>query len=541
MIIDIKHFLGEVPKVDPLLLADGYATEAKNCCIESGKVESIKGVSTIQAAQAGTKTIYKMLSSFLEWSDEVDVVKSLVVDSNNRVFFTGDGYPKDTNSTLALSGDGPYPDTSRRLGIPSPTNALTVTLNGTAGDDIEHSSSYVYTIVGKWEDGSEVESGPSEPTAVFDVYDGITPRLTGFVDATATGVFTTHFRIYRLNAGNSGAEYQYVSEIQVTESPLQYDDLVTDDDLQEILPSEIWAAPSDELSGITATSHGLAFGFVDNEIFPSEVFIPYSFPINYSMPVESDIIGLGYTGSMVIVLTETVPYMLIGSTPETLELTRLGYQQPCLSSRSIVNIPGGVVYASPDGLYMINESGVGANLTENIFKKTQWTALDLDNMIGVYYDYCYFAFFEGSNTGFKLNLSDGVYQTLSLTNDIHAAHYCPDDDTLYLVLTDGAGREIVSWETGDSTDFSWKSKEFPVDSKWVTAGMVDSDFSLGDITFNLYVDGGLAFTKAVSDNDIFMIPISTGRSFQVQVSGQSTVDRIIVAETYEDIAMVLNG
>lgn len=540
MIIDIRQFFGEIPKVNSRLLADGYAEQADNCRLESGKLQAMNGVLSIKDAQPDSETIYKMQSEFLEWNSNVDVVKALVADSGDRIFYTGDGYPKDTNATLALSGASPYPAGSRRLGIPAPTAPLVVSLTGSAGTEIERSSSYIYTIVGKWEDGSEVESGPSTPTAVFEIYEGITPVLTGFTDATATGVYTTHFRIYRLNPGNSGAEYQYVDEMATTE--ISYTDLVTDDDLGEVLPSEIWAAPDENLDGLIATSHGLVFGFAGNTIYPSEVFIPYSFPPNYTLVTESDIVGFGYTGSMVVALTKTVPYLLYGSSPESLELQRLGYQQPCISSKSIVDVPGGVIYASPDGLFMINESGVGSNITRNLFSKKQWKDLSPVNLIGIYYDDAYFGFFEGTTDAFRLNLENGEYQPLTTENAVYGVHYSSVDDLMYLIQAKDTGREIVAWDSGDLVSYTWKSKEYTGFSDVFSAGMVDSDFSEGPVYFNLYVDGVIVMTSSILSNDIFLIPPIYGNVFQVKVTGKSQVNRIIIAQAYEDIVgELLNG
>lgn len=532
MTIDIQQFFGENPRTNPKVLEDGYAVVAQNCDLDRGMLEPIMGVSSVSDLTAGIQTIYKMGSSFLTWDNIVNVVKSLVANSGDRIFYSGDGYPKDTNEDLAIDGDGPYPDATRRLGIPAPTNALTVTLVGTAGEDITRSVSYVYTIVAKWEDGSDVESAPSAPTGVFDVYDGITARLTGFEDSTADGVYTTHFRIYRLNTGTDGTEYQYVTE--VADTTTTWDDTVDDDDLAEVLPTQDWTTPDEDLSGLTATSHGLVYGFKDNTIYPSEVFIPYAYPYGYSMNTESDIVGLGYTGSMVVILTETVPYLVDGQDPETLALTRLNYQQPCISARSIAGFPGGVIYACPDGLYGIDESGQGSVMTSTVMTRSQWNAMGPENLIGVFYDDAYYGFFSGTTNAFFLDLNTGEYRVFSLPEKVYGAHYCPEDDILYLIIEKSSIREIVSWRTGSLMDMTWKSKEY-VGYGWISAGMVQGDFTNGNATFKLYVDGTLSFTKTVSNDDVFSIPPTPGEIFQIEVSGKATISRIIAGQSFEDV------
>ncbi|WP_300456628.1 hypothetical protein [Desulfobacula sp.] len=531
--IDISGFKGEIPRIADKLLPVDHAASAINCDLESGNIQPVKGVSSIMDIGAAITTIFKMNSSFLQWDETVNIVKSLVADSGNRIVLTGAGYPKETNAALALVSS-PFPTTTRRLGIPAPTIAPTVTLIGEATDELVHSSSYVYTMVAKWEDGSEVESAPSPPTAVFDVYSGITPRLTEMAMSYAEGIYATHYRFYRLNAGNNGSEYQYVDEI--ARSEITYDDTKTDDDLGEVLSTTDWTAPVEALSGLIATSHGLVFGFNGNTIYPSEVFIPYAFPAIYSLTTESDIVGFGYTGSLVAVLTETVPYLLIGQDPLTLSMKRLGYQQKCVSARSIVNIPGGVVYASPDGLYAIDETGTGRLITENIFTREQWKALSPENLFGFYYNESYVGFFSGTTIGFSLHLGTGEYKTLSMPQNVYGGHYSPDADLLYLIQTKSAVREIVSFRTGNISDYTWLSKIFEFSSRQVyTAGKVAGDFTAGSVTLSFYVDGILAATKAVSNDRIFRVKLAGGKSFQIKAVGKATIDRIMIGRSAMEI------
>jgi len=539
-LIDLSIFQGEIPRVSDKLLPVENASEASNCRLESGRLEPISGVSVVEAGVGSSiQTIYKMAAQFLRWSSPVNVVKSLVADSGNRVFYTGDSYPKDTNGALALASS-PYPAASRRLGIPAPTGALAITLTGTAGADVEKSSSWVYTIVGKWADGSEVESAPSPPTAVVDIYSGITPRLTGFTAPTATGAYATHFRIYRLMAGTVGAEYQYVDEI--TTATTQFDDTVSDDDLGEVIPSTLWDAPADALDGIIATSHGMVAGFKGNTIYPSEIYIPYAFPSSYTLVTESDIVGLGYTGSMIMALTKTVPYLLTGQDPATISLNRLGYQQPCIASKSIVNVPGGVVYASPDGLFMINESGVGALITRDVFTKSQWKSLGPANLIGFYYDDAYYGFFSGTVNGFRFNLGSGDYQPIEMPEKIYGGHYSPDDDLLYLIQENGATRDIVSWDTGALMDYAWTSKTFSFSGQKIyTAAMVQGDFSQGDVTLDFLVDGVSVGAKTISSDGEFRIKPKRGNDFEVKLTGKATIDRVVIAESMFDVLEAVHG
>jgi len=533
--IDISNFQGEIPKLSYKLLPGNAADRALDCDLSAGALMASKGVSSVQEVSADTQTVYRLTAgNFLQWSSQVNVVKALVADSGNRVLYSGDGYPKETNAALSPS--------TRRLGIPAPTNALTIILDGTPGEDAEaiRVCSYVYTLVGTWEDGSEVESAPSPPTAVLEQQTGVEFSLSGFANSSATGVHTSHYRLYRLNSGDYGAEYQFMADAPLGTSA--YLDQISDADLGEVLPTTYWTDPEDGLSGLVATSHGLVFGFVGNTVYPSEVFIPYAYPVTYSLVTESDIVGMGYTGSMVVALTKTFPYILIGQDPATMSIQRLGYQQPCISARSIVSAPGGVAYASPDGLFLINETGSGALMTKDIFTKTQWKALAPENLIGFYYDDSYYGFFSGTETGFRINLNTGLYDRISLLQNVYGGEYCPEDDLLYLIQTKASAREIVSWDTGSAQDYTWKSKGFSYPNLLAyTAGIIQGDFTPGDVVFSLYVDGVLAHSATITSGDIFRIPPKLGTNFQVEVIGQATIDRIIVGPSVTDIVERVNG
>jgi len=74
-----------------------------------------------------------------------------------------------------------------------------------------------------------------------------------------------------------------------------------------------------------------------------------------------------------------------------------------------------------------------------------------------------------------------------------------------------------------------------------TAGIIQGDFTPGDVVFSLYVDGVLAHSATITSGDIFRIPPKLGTNFQVEVIGQATIDRIIVGPSVTDIVERVNG
>ncbi|MBI9090715.1 MAG: hypothetical protein JEZ12_15975 [Desulfobacterium sp.] len=494
-------------------------------------------MTVIQSVEVTTKSIYKLVNAWLQWGSVVDVATSFVHDSGGRIAFTGDGYPKETNTALATSGT-PYPKTTRRLGIDAPANALTVALSGTPGADTLRSASYIYTIVGKWDDGSVVESAQSMPTAVFDVKTGQTVTLSGFVDSTATGVFTTHFRMYRLNSGNSGAEYQFLAEIPVTQS--DFIDTISDADIgEDVLPTMGWTHPVDSLAGLVSTTHGFLVGFSGNKIYPSEVFTPYAFPVKYAMPTDSDIVAVGFNGSSVVALTKTYPYLFIGYDPGTLSSMKLNYEQACVSARSVVNVPNGVIYATPDGLFLLDSSGQGRLLTDGTFRPEQWEALNPFSIFAFRYNDGYLAFFEGGTEGIEFRMGDNTIRRFSTTRPVYGGFFVAEEDVLYIVREDeaGTGREIVSWETSLTLlDYQWWSKTFLYTSNVIPAvALIQGDFTEGAVTFQIICDGGLVHSGVVSDDSLITWKGTRANEVKIKLIGKATVERVLVASSALEI------
>jgi len=567
--IDISIFKGEVPAVSAKSLPDGYATMAVNCDLQEGKLKPIKGSVSVQDILAGAQTIYRLGEQWLQWGREINIIESLVYDSGGRIIFTGEHYPKETNIFQALVSS-PFPTNTRRLGIAAPASALSTSIL-VVGTGTDRDISYCYTRIGLWEDGTVVESAPSPPTAVFVAKTDATVRLTGFVDATETGVFTTHYRIYRINTGNTGAEYQFVADLIKTAAPLQYDDSILDANLGEVLPTDGWTVPIDDLKGIIPGSNGLVYGFYDNTVYVSETFISYAFPTEYTIPVASEIVGLGFNGSAIVVLTKTVPFLIYGSAPESLSVDRRPFVLPCKSARSIVSVPGGVIFSSVAGLFMIDSGGNAIFLTKDLLTKEQWEALGPDKIFAFYYNDAYVAFFDGTTQGIefrpgineirRFETEEPVYggqyvSTVSidtydfidsdskkfLTSDGYqlsasGSPYSVTYDTLYLITQKDLIREIIAFESGSLVDYEWKSKEYWTASKIaLTAGMIVGSFSAGSVTMKLYIDDVLSFTKTVSADTPFRISSpKRGNKFQISLTGKATVERILIGASMSDV------
>jgi len=562
--IDVTVFGKRIPRISAKLLESNLAQVATNCDLQSGNLKPIKDLSLIQTvAQAGDiRTVHKLNTAWLAWDSDVDVVKAQVQDSDYRSYFTGDGYPKQTNLTLATSGAAStYPTETRRLGVVPPDAALTVEPQGTGSGELGVTYSYIYTYVTAWGE----ESAPSPVTGVSTLEEDQHIRLKGFVKPTlvSNGNDITHFRLYRLLTGTSGtAAYQLVKARPVNLSGTPVWDipatLVTSDeiyvydadddssptaltsDLGEVCPTESWVVPPSDMAGLIQFQNGILAGFSGQEVCVSEPHIPYAWPEAYRHTVDYEIVALGVHGSTLVVATDAYPYIIQGSDPSTMTKKRIEVKQKCLSKRGLVSSPYGVFYPSPEGLYQVTSAGQAVNATEAIFTAKQWRALSPETLIGFFYDDSYYGFFQGTNTGIVIDMAD-TPSLIDVTggDPIYCGFIHPDQNDLYVVDKSGTTYSIRKWEGGTGyKDFTWKSKVFE-DRNLYSCGRVHGDFTNGNLTLKVYLNGSLVHTATISDEKMFRLPAgSRPNDWEFQLEGKPQVDRLLIAASPVELSHV---
>lgn len=143
-VLQIKSFGGISPKVPPRYLQDSQAQVAINCPVFNGALQPLPdvGSAVTTLTKAGIpQTIYRFGQDvvsdsqyWFHWLTDVDVCRGQISgDTSEWTFFTGDGIPKATYSTIALSGT-PYPAVTRPLGLPAPSAALNAGVDAFVAD-----------------------------------------------------------------------------------------------------------------------------------------------------------------------------------------------------------------------------------------------------------------------------------------------------------------------------------------------------------------------------------------------------------------------
>ncbi len=257
-------------------------------------------------------------------------------------------------------------------------------------------TSYVYTFVN---DLGE-ESAPSTASATVLRPEGVAITVTtpaGVPTGTDPDYGITTKRIYRAATGSSGTVFLFVAEIPLATT--EYVDSIPDTELGEALESEDWDLPPSDLRGILALPNGVMVGFRRNQLCFSAQNRPHAWPVRYRLNTDTDIVGIGNIDSTVVIGTQSFPYVASGNDPAAYSMAKFEVPQACVSKRSFAYLTGiGVVFASPDGLIAVSGVGQVRNLTETIFTREQWQALEPESIIAVAHDDVYH-FYYGTDTG----------------------------------------------------------------------------------------------------------------------------------------------
>ena len=580
--IIIPTFGGEVPRTTARLLGDTQAAKAVNCQLQRGALEPLLGPLQIASLPSSASTIFKHpTDGWLSWSKSVDVVKSAVLDIAGEtplghLFITGDkDYP-----TQYLKGG-----IVRRLGIPRPGKAPTIggatgAVAGTAacyawGADadtefparygseatlstiqednvttsviaesdssgettsstdsgINRSSAYCYTVVQSLADGIfQQESAPSPASDVVDVKDGDGVTISGFDIPQLQDLQITHIRIYRTVSGTKTSDFHFLVEIPA--STVSYVDTTSDLNISSsLLETTTWDAIPGDARGLIKTDNGIYAAFRGNELLISEPFYSYVFPESYRLTTEDPIVALGHVDSTIVVLTTGRPYLASGSEPESLQFAHLPIEQSCVSARSVGSLPGGVVYASPDGLMLFSSSDQSL-LTEQTFTREQWQALHPENILGAVHDGRYVAFFAGTGEGliFSLGAKDIVRISLQDGWKVQGMYNHSEDDALYLSVDNQDGSCVYKFEAGEPLEFTWKSKPFFTSAlSTMTAVRIEGEVSSSSPVIARVYGGYDAGSRArakltITNNRAKRLPTTRAEKlWSLELSGKSTV------------------
>lgn len=438
--------------------------------------------------------------------------------------------------------------------------------------------SYVYTFV----NAIGEEGPPSEPSSIISVAPNQDAILSGMDESQPSGGYTpiTRKRIYRTVTSSVGTEYQLVAEIDLAARPHnsavaylagevvtasgnkyicisaaaigtaisaanwvllstgQFRDFFTDAEVSEVIPSSTWAPPVSGIRGIAAMPGSFLAAFKGQTVYFSEVNQASSWPLEYAVTIEDDIVGLAVSTNTLVVLTNRYPYLITAQAPDQASVSKLSAPQSCVSECSITENGGAVIYASPDGICLISGAAVVV-ISENAFSKEQWESYrtssgsidDTRTLTFVYDDYIYVA---TVNKVFRFRSGDQQTAIIEKSGSVYGTYDDRDSDEMYLIK---AGTPTTSrsayllMRDSSVAALAWTSKifQFPLPIKFCVARVTASAYP---ITLRIYTNESLASTISVTSAAAFRLPkIDRNKvwSFSLSSSASTSIYEVVLA------------
>lgn len=326
--------------------------------------------------------------------------------------------------------------------------------------------------------------------------------------------------------------------------------------LSDILASDEYDAPPDDLQGLIAAQNNILAGFVGNKLYLSEPAVPHAWPIAYAVTFEYDIVGLAPINGAILVATKGYPYLVSGSDPASgMSIQRVDALYPCLNRKGIVTMNYGVVYPTHDGLAVFSPASGPNIITRANFNNDTWAvALDPSTIVGEFYGDAYLASHSTGGFAFEPDKTVGG-QFVDLDFTYTASWYDPVEGRLYCVT--GTEGDVYEWDNLSQPALTqeWKSKVIKTtDMINLGAARVIADYAevtttwdaasqqwqldtspwagVDNITFKLWVDKQLLMTTLVEDMNVFRLPTGyRSDTFEVGVEGDVRVRAIHLGET----------
>ena len=308
----------------------------------------------------------------------------------------------------------------------------------------------------------------------------ITVSLTTVQTYTSGGTWTRNSafnttgmvkRIYR-TVGTSGT-FLFVAEIPVATT--SYADTVVAADLGEELPTADSSPPPKNLVSLISLPNGCLAGIAGNELCFSDPYMPYSWPIRNRYAFSGVGVASIAASNSVIVLTETFPILYTGSDPEAMSGSTLETYAPCVAKRGVVDIGGGALYPSFDGLWLVSTQQVQC-ITRKLYREEEWSRLNPATFDAVYHDGQYYAYYDGQDNSrivvLDVNEPDSIVEVDETVDSMYRNEL---DGKLYVAK----GEILFEWDvdSGRYYESDWQSvdMQFPSPVKFA-AVQIHADF-----------------------------------------------------------------
>lgn len=512
-------FNAEIPKVADL--PDTFAQVAQNCDISRGDLRPIRAPIKIEAiTPTSAKSLYYHTENGNEhWVTSANVrhyaKNSVVDDTYERVFFTGEAEPR-FFAKDNISGGGFDPDTDYyKLGIPAPANAPTVASTGGGATY----RGYVYSYANHYGD-----EGPPSAVGSDDDFDSGAVAISAIASAPSDRAIDRIY-LYRTNASATGtSEYQFVLQAKFFTATTAFvsgdftvysgalykctsnhtgawnpanftaGDDVADADLLSVYPKINFDPPPDNLAGLMLLSNGSMVGFYGNALYFSEPFYNHAYPTDYILPIGPEIVGIASEKNTIFVFTDGNPYIVYGSHPSQMTKMKSSEQYPGINIKGVCSGNGGGFSVTQSGIVFGQGEGF-VNILQGLIAPYNWQQYALSTTSLYWFDKRLFVCDTTKRKAFIVDFKEyensNTLQIVPINVIIHTAHV-GSDGNFYIISDDESAVSeseppasmplcVKQWE-GSSYNYlkyTYRSKKFWFNAPLCFASVfvdIDTDF-----------------------------------------------------------------
>lgn len=413
---------------------------------------------------------------------------------------------------------------------------------------------YALTYVNAFGD----ESVPSVKENVYYVAPNQSPVLTVAYPANARNKLKTDYgvekiRLYRSVTNSLGStQFLFVKEVgfDLSGSGIAITDGLPKGSLLigEPLPTINYDPPRKGMKGLGVTDSGVGYAYIDKTVCLTEPYLLYAWPRYYELSSQHDIMGVGNYDNIIVVATTGNPMLISGVAPEDMSVISLPLYEGCISSRSMVNLNHGCMYASENGLVLVTTNSAKL-LTEGMFATDDWQKINPKSIHACAYKSGYLFFWDaGSSKGSGYidldNPSKGV-----MWFDNHAINTFKSEGTVQMVVkklnpVPGVIQSAYQafnpeyGQTFDNKQFTWRSKTFNLNSpaRMLAAQVIADSYPLNAISFRVYANNVLLFETKVKNMKPFRVKNhSIKDDFSIEVVSTIPIREVALGETMREI------
>lgn len=420
------------------------------------------------------------------------------------------------------------------------------TLTPSASVRVVDTRYYVVAMVTDW--GEESQPSPLTPMVEVAAVDTVTVTRPGLLTGeTFAARNIVKWRLYRSNTGQSGAAWQLVKELDIATA--SFLDNVPSSELDSLQPQFTWLAPpyrqdsqftgevkpvsgaAPYLRGMTGIDNGIMAGFIDNMVAFCEPYVPYAWPVAYQVKTEFPVVAIAGYESTVVAVTTGCPYVITGTHSASMTALKLDSFYSCASARTVVAVPGAVLYAGQAGLCSVRGGAVEL-VTQTYFTKEQWQAMNPAGMFAVEHVGVYYLFYSGTAGSGCLAISvEGGQFKLGRCDLVGSAAWSDKfTDVLYVVngtkvmqcFTEAA-RRVGRWKSGIST--------LPQQTGLAWLKVYGDQTLASPVTIRWFADGELRHEVQVSSLEPERLPPGKWLEHEIEVEGAARIDRVALASS----------